>query len=127
MFGVRLSLSGAVYNNQGAVAVNHTMVNCSFIVLAMTIFCRKVETCLALVVVSAIYADGHVGRRFCYLCRSIHLTTYVQFKTYSSSAAMASALTAGRAILIATAKATATNGLLLIVNVNQNRGQDIPS
>ena len=32
-------------NNQRAVAVVATMANCFFIVLAMAIFCRKVETC----------------------------------------------------------------------------------
>ena len=32
-------------NNQKAVAVVATMANCSLIVLAMAIFCSKVETC----------------------------------------------------------------------------------
>ena len=45
-------------NNQRAVAVVATMANCSLIVLAMAIFCRKVETSSAAAVIAAAAVVG---------------------------------------------------------------------
>eukprot|EP00933_Yihiella_yeosuensis_P065413 TRINITY_DN6920_c1_g2_i1.p1 TRINITY_DN6920_c1_g2~~TRINITY_DN6920_c1_g2_i1.p1 ORF type:complete len:101 (+),score=9.83 TRINITY_DN6920_c1_g2_i1:48-350(+) len=44
----RSSLSAAAYSNQRAVAVGAMVTKCPLIAWAMTIFCRKVQTCLEL-------------------------------------------------------------------------------